>query len=226
VGVFTHEYAHDMGIPDLYDYYGENGTGFWTLMSSGSWLDEGKDSIGNKPGHMGVWEKFQLGWANYEVARAGQKSQHNLGPMEFNTKQAQGVFVILPQKPVTAHIADPFEGSYLLLQRLRERPAKQDGQGVHARSRFNADRKGQLRHRRRLRLRQCDHLDRRRRHVQTLPTNLSNSTVEANGIEGFSGGWVDLNVDLSAYTGNVMLASRTTAMVASTSTASWSTTSR
>ena len=32
--------------------------------------------------------------------------------MEFNTKQAQGLFVILPQKPVTAHIADPYEGSY------------------------------------------------------------------------------------------------------------------
>ena len=73
VGVFTHEYGHDMGLPDLYDYYGENGTGFWTLMSSGSWIDEGKDTIGNKPSHMGAWEKFQLGWLNYEVARAGRQ---------------------------------------------------------------------------------------------------------------------------------------------------------
>jgi len=40
---------------------------------------------------------------------------------------------------------------------------------------------------------------------QTVPTNLSNSTVEPNGIDGFSNGWVDLNVDLSAYSGNVML---------------------
>lgn len=111
VGVFTHEYAHDMGLPDLYDYYGENGTGFWTLMSSGSWLDEGKDTIGNKPGHMGAWEKFQLGWLNYEVARAGVKSQHKLGPMEFTTKQAQGLFVILPKKLVTANISAPYAGS-------------------------------------------------------------------------------------------------------------------
>ena len=50
---------------------------------------------------MGAWEKFQLGWLNYEVARAGVKSPHKLGPMEYNTKQAQGVFVILPKKPVT-----------------------------------------------------------------------------------------------------------------------------
>ncbi len=42
----------------------------------------------------------------------------------------------------------------------------------------------------------------------TVPTNLSNSTVEPNGIEGFSGGWVDLTVDLSAYTGDVMLGFR------------------
>ena len=61
VGVFTHEYAHDLGIPDLYDTNGgTNSTGFWTLMSSGSWLSDGTLDIGSKPGHLGVWEKFQL----------------------------------------------------------------------------------------------------------------------------------------------------------------------
>ncbi len=112
VGVFTHEFGHDLGLPDLYDTSGgENGTGFWTLMSSGSWMDDGKDTIGNKASHMGAWEKFQLGWLNYEVARAGQKSEHKLGPMEFNTKQAQGLFVVLPKKPVTTVIGTPFAGS-------------------------------------------------------------------------------------------------------------------
>jgi immune inhibitor A len=41
---------------------------------------------------------------------------------------------------------------------------------------------------------------------QTVPTNLSNSTVEPNGIDGFSGGWVDLTANLPA--GNVMLGFR------------------
>ncbi len=112
VGVFAHEFAHDHGLPDLYDTGGgENSTGFWTLMSSGSWLNNGTSDIGSMPGHMGGWEKFQLGWYNYEVAFAGEASEHKLGPAEATTKHAaQGVFVVLPDKLVTEEIGSPFEG--------------------------------------------------------------------------------------------------------------------
>jgi len=111
VGVFAHEYAHDLGLPDLYDYTGENATGFWTLMSSGSWLSQSDEDIGSMPNHMGVWEKFQLGWLNYEVAYAGDKSEHKLGPAETNTKQAQGLFVVLPDKEVFSILdVEPYSG--------------------------------------------------------------------------------------------------------------------
>lgn len=111
VGVFAHEFGHDLGLPDLYDTSGgENGTGFWTLMSSGSWTSENPNYIGTKPTHMGAWEKFQLGWLNYEVAYAGEKSSHKLGPAETNTKQAQGLFVVLPDKEVQTQIAGPYAG--------------------------------------------------------------------------------------------------------------------
>lgn len=112
VGVFAHEYGHDLGLPDLYDYTGENSTGFWTIMSSGSWLSQNDDDIGSQPNHFGVWEKFQLGWLNYEVAYAGTKSEHKLGPAETNTKQAQGLFVVLPDKEVVTEIAEPYSGDY------------------------------------------------------------------------------------------------------------------
>ena len=88
-------------------------SGFWTMMSSGSWLSQNPDYIGTEPGHFGVWEKFQLGWLNYEVAFAGQKSEHKMGPAETNTKQAQGLFVVLPPKAVTEVIADPYSGRQL-----------------------------------------------------------------------------------------------------------------
>jgi immune inhibitor A len=117
LGVFAHEYAHDLGLPDLYDTSGntggaENSTGFWTLMSSGSNIgDGGPNGIGDHPTDLGAWEKFQLGWLDFDVAFAGNKSQHQLGPAEYNTQYPQGLFVVLPQKEVTTDLGDPFEGS-------------------------------------------------------------------------------------------------------------------
>ncbi|MDF2474403.1 MAG: family metalloprotease domain protein [Anaerocolumna sp.] len=113
VGVFTHEYGHDLGLPDLYDTSGgENGTAFWTLMSSGSWMGDGTKDIGSKSSHMGAWEKLQFGWLNYEVAKAEKKQMsYKLGPMEFNTRQAQALFVVLPEKSVVSDIGEPYDGS-------------------------------------------------------------------------------------------------------------------
>ncbi len=97
LGVFAHEYAHDLGLPDLYDTSGgENGTGFWTLMSSGSWLGHGKGTIGTTPNHMGAWEKLQLGWLDYDTAKTGETSTHKLGPSYHATKAQQALVVELP----------------------------------------------------------------------------------------------------------------------------------
>ena len=61
---------------------------------------------------MGAWEKFQLGWLNYKVVKAGQKSDFKLGLMEYNTKKAQAAFVVLPKKSVTSVIGTPYAGSH------------------------------------------------------------------------------------------------------------------
>ena len=113
LGVFAHEYGHDLGLPDAYDTSGgENSTGFWTIMSSGSYLGDGTVDIGSRPGDFNAWEKFQLGWLNYDVGFAGRNSAHRLGPAETNTKAAQGLFVVLPDRQRQLILATPPEGTH------------------------------------------------------------------------------------------------------------------
>ncbi|MET9498209.1 immune inhibitor A domain-containing protein [Streptomyces sp. NPDC006552] len=113
LGVFAHEYAHDLGLPDLYDTSNaaENSVGFWSLMSAGSWLGTGKNEIGDMPGDMTAWDKLQLGWLNYDKAKAATNSLHKLGVSEYNTKLKQALVVELPQKHVTTDIVQPPQGS-------------------------------------------------------------------------------------------------------------------
>ncbi|MFI6489405.1 immune inhibitor A domain-containing protein [Streptomyces sp. NPDC050564] len=113
LGVFAHEYGHDLGLPDHYDTTGngDNSTGFWTLMSSGSWLGTGKESIGDLPGNFNAWDKLQLGWLNYDTAKAGKQSTHKLGVAEYNTWNKQALVVNLPDKAVTTTVVTPAQGS-------------------------------------------------------------------------------------------------------------------
>ena len=118
VGVFAHEFGHDLGLPDLYDTSGnsggaENSTGFWSLMSSGSYGNSGRpaDGIGTRPIHMGAWEKLQLGWLNYEAVDYKAKVDVKLGPAEFNSRSKQAVVLELPEKQVTTTIGKPVEGN-------------------------------------------------------------------------------------------------------------------
>ncbi|MEV3992844.1 immune inhibitor A domain-containing protein [Streptomyces sp. NPDC049837] len=115
LGVFAHEYAHDLGLPDLYDTNNvagvENSVGFWSLMSSGSWLGTGKDVIGDLPGDMTAWDKLQLGWLNYERAEAARASTHTLGVSAYNTDRPQALVVELPEKTVTTPVVKPAGGA-------------------------------------------------------------------------------------------------------------------
>ncbi|MBP2403099.1 Immune inhibitor A precursor [Streptomyces netropsis] len=113
LGVFAHEYGHDLGLPDEYDTTGdgESSVAFWSLMSSGSWLGNGKESIGELPGDMSAWDKLQLGWLNYGKAKAATKSTHKLGVAEYNTKDKQALVVDLPAKKVKTDVVKPVEGA-------------------------------------------------------------------------------------------------------------------
>ncbi|WP_253272520.1 immune inhibitor A domain-containing protein [Arsenicicoccus sp. oral taxon 190] len=112
LGVFTHEFGHDLGLPDLYDTQGgDNGTGFWTLMSAGSWLNDGTVDIGSKPGYMGPWEKLQLGWLDYQTVSYGQDGVVKLGPASLAGKMPQAALVSLPDKTRVTQLVAPHSGS-------------------------------------------------------------------------------------------------------------------
>jgi immune inhibitor A len=109
VGVFAHEYGHDLGLPDLYDVAsgGDSDVDFWDLMASGSHTGA---VFQGTPTHMGLWDKFVLGWADPVILepggkkrtiKVGQTSRTPLGTED-------GIRVNLPPKVVS--LATPHSG--------------------------------------------------------------------------------------------------------------------
>jgi immune inhibitor A len=113
LGVFAHEFGHDLELPDFYDTNaGENGTAFWTLMSSGSWLNHGGDDIGTTPGLMGPEEKLFLGWLDYTEVNSGQNGTFRLGPSQHTYADSdQAIKVNLPDSERTEVYTTPPEGT-------------------------------------------------------------------------------------------------------------------
>jgi len=69
VGVFSHEFGHLLGLPDLYDTtFRSHGIGDWCLMAAGSWGRKG-----NRPSRMSCWCLSKLGWIKPKVI-TGKKS--------------------------------------------------------------------------------------------------------------------------------------------------------
>ncbi|MDQ0893581.1 immune inhibitor A domain-containing protein [Agromyces ramosus] len=114
LGVFAHEYAHDLGLPDFYDTAGgENSTAFWTLMSSGSWLNHGGDDIGTTPNYMGPWEKLQLGWLDYSIVGAGEGGAYTLSPAARQVEgQEQALVIDVPDQEVETVYTAPASGTH------------------------------------------------------------------------------------------------------------------
>ncbi|GAA3014291.1 immune inhibitor A domain-containing protein [Actinokineospora diospyrosa] len=115
LGVFAHEYGHDLGLPDHYDTVGpggaqENGINWWSLMGQ-SRVSNTNEAIGLRANDLSAWDKLQLGWLDYETVVAGQDKKIDLGPGAYNTDKAQGVVVVLPDKQVSTSYGTPFAGT-------------------------------------------------------------------------------------------------------------------
>jgi M6 family metalloprotease-like protein len=98
IGTASHELGHGLGLPDLYDTFGDGeGVGEWGLMGSG-----GYTSL-LSPAHLEAWSKERLGWVTVREIAPGQS--YRLGPVVT----ADTVFLIRPTGP------NP-RGEYFLLE--------------------------------------------------------------------------------------------------------------
>ena len=100
VGVFCHEFGHDLGLADQYDYAsattGDASSGFWTIMASGSWLGR-QWGIGTKPAAMNVDDKTVLGFVQPKVVKRGRTATVKLQPAAVGASNATGVKIPLPK---------------------------------------------------------------------------------------------------------------------------------
>ncbi|GAA1975945.1 immune inhibitor A [Nocardioides panacihumi] len=209
LGVFSHEFGHDLGLPDYYDTAGgDNGTGFWNLMSSGSWMNHGTNTIGTTPNHMGATEKLFLGWLDYATVAPGQKAKVDLGPSYHATRKSQAVFVDLPDGKAFTPTGPASSGDKYLYSGTGD-----DRTATAASPSFTVPAGGSLTAKVNYSI-ETD-WDYAYAEISTdggktytpLATNLStdanpNNQNDGHGITGSSNDkWVDLSADLSAYAG-------------------------
>jgi immune inhibitor A len=97
VGVFAHEFGHDLGLPDEYDtiYSGRGeSVAFWSLMSSGSWIGRPAQT---QPSDISIWGRMALGWVtnNTQIPATERNlariNVSNLGKAPINLRLEQSV---------------------------------------------------------------------------------------------------------------------------------------
>ncbi|MDF1605733.1 immune inhibitor A domain-containing protein [Nocardioides sp. YIM 152315] len=219
LGVFAHEFGHDLGLPDYYDSQSEdpdNGTGFWNLMSSGSWLGHGRGDVGTTPNQMGATEKLFLGWYGADDlvtvdGLAARPREVVLGPSyHATTTGAQAVLVDLPDgtRTLDGSMPDSSDGAYL-------QTAGADGLLATARGPAVTVPSGDATLTARVAHEIEPGFDYAYLQVSTdggetwefVPTSLSTDEDPhgqnlGHGITGVSDGWVDLTADLSPWAGS------------------------
>jgi len=94
IGVWTHEFGHQLGLPDLYNTNnGQTILGPWSLMDKGLWNGQ---PPGSSPAHMEAWSMIKLGWisgSSLGMANTGVVSNFTIMPIEVSTNGIHAVEV-------------------------------------------------------------------------------------------------------------------------------------
>ncbi len=211
LSVIAHEFGHDLGLPDHYDTSGppsskENPVNWWTLMAQSRVSAPGDNAIGSRAADLSAWDKLQLGWLDYEIVVPGQRRTLELGPHEYNSKKAQGVVVVLPDKEISTTLGAPFAGS--------KQWWSGSGDGLNStmsRSVALPAEPATLTFQARWNIEDCgpDPCDYAFVEVndgsgfKAIPGNIT-TAAEGNGIDGYQPDWTSATFDLSAYAGTTI----------------------
>ena len=86
LGVWCHEFGHELGIPDLYDTDGSSeGIGNWGLMAAGSWADNGETPV-----YFSAWSRYWLGWVEPIIIT------EDINNLELEPIENEGNIYLLP----------------------------------------------------------------------------------------------------------------------------------
>ncbi len=92
IGVYAHEFGHQLGLPDLYNTLnGKTILGPWELMDKGLWNG---DPAGSSPAHMSAWDKIQLGFISGSMlttALSGATTTYTVDPTEVASSNLHAV---------------------------------------------------------------------------------------------------------------------------------------
>ncbi|MCP3027172.1 immune inhibitor A [Halobacillus sp. A5] len=215
-GVFAHEYAHDLGLPDEYDtqYSGEGEpVAYWSIMSSGSWAG---DIPGTEPTGFSAWSKEYLqaahggNWLKYDEVDLEDIDKKGMEVLldQANTKgtNLDAMRINLPDKKTV--INTPYSGKYQYFSG--------SGDELDHAAEFNVDltnaSAGELKFKAwydietdwdygsvKVRESESDEWNAVSGNI-TTDTD-PNEQNPGHGITGKSGGWVDAEFDLSDYAG-------------------------
>lgn len=121
VGVFAHEFVHDLGIPDDYDtIYSADGepVEYWSIMSGGSWSGS---PGGTMPTGINPWSRYKLGllhggsWINTETLKLEDlrtASYKTLDTASMNTGNTQALIIEIPSADNFLIVNQPTQGTY------------------------------------------------------------------------------------------------------------------
>lgn len=97
IGVFCHEFGHNLGLPDLYDTDQSNGDsegiGNWCLMAGGAYSGNS-----NRPSNFSAWCKEELGWDNPTNISIGTTGIYTLNPASTTRDEIIRVNTQLPNE--------------------------------------------------------------------------------------------------------------------------------